>query len=285
MFKKNLFENPNFDPDLYAKRLRSPVAQKRYVILFTARSGSSWLTDVISQTKKLGLPGEAFNPGFIPKMVQGLNVQTLDQHIEILLRRRARGGVHGFEITYHQLNAVFDSEDHFMQHFGDNKFIWLIRKNPVAQAVSLAKMVTTGVGHTAAFSDEEVDQADTSFQYDSSVIKKWLMHNRTAEIATEAMIERYDLKPLRICYESMTKVPQYQLLSVLARHIGTKQIPRDLIPTESEHSKLGTSRNMEMEEQFRAENAEFVAQIEEDRRPMLDQLTKLTKRYRKINEV
>jgi len=283
MFKKNPYHNPNFDRALYERRLKEPKVDAHYVILFTARSGSSWLTDIVSKTGRLGTPREVFNPGLLLQRAQKLNVSSMDQHVEMLTRRRAHNGVSGFEITYHQLNAVFSNEQQFMDYFGNDAFIWLIRQNIVAQAISLAKLVSTGVGHTTRASQDEIATSDQVFGYDPEEIKKWLLHHRRAEIDTENMIARFNLNPLRLSYERMMRVPVYQLLNVMADHIGTEPIPRKSIVKNSDHDRLATSKSSEFEERFRSDNSAFLDQIDADRKPMLEKLTRLNKTFKSLS--
>jgi hypothetical protein len=48
-----------------AEMQRLSPADKCYRIFFTARSGSSWLTSVLSATNRLGFPEEFLNPNFV----------------------------------------------------------------------------------------------------------------------------------------------------------------------------------------------------------------------------
>ena len=45
-------------------------ADRCYVVLFTARSGSTWLTSVLSATQKLGYPEEHLNHAWVRNTAQ-----------------------------------------------------------------------------------------------------------------------------------------------------------------------------------------------------------------------
>lgn len=270
MKNRDFFENVHFDPELYARLITRPVADLRYVIYFTPRSGSSWLTDILSQTERLSLANEAFNPSFIPNIARVCNASNLEQYINVLIRRHNYHGVYGFEITMHQLEAVFPSSELFLEHFGSGPCFWLIRRDIVAQAISLAKMVSTNVAHTAHASEEERQASDQSFAYDAKLIRRWLLHILSAERKNEEFFARHGLEPLRMCYEQTTLLSAQQMVNVVTRHLGLSDLP----PMEfrSSHGKLGTSRNAEFAERFRTEEATFMADVNAERAPWLARL-------------
>lgn len=273
MRTKSLFENPDFDSELYKRALTRPEAPIKYVIYFTPRSGSSWLTDILAQTKRLSRALEAFNPSFVPNITKAINASNLNQYCNILDRRFNTQGVFGFEITMHQLNAVFPTHDKFIERYGEGPCFWLIRQDIVAQAVSLAKMVTTQVGHTANATDEQRQSSDKAFTYDKALIKHWLTHILNAERQNEQLFQDYGLSPLRVSYEQITALRAPAVVDIFARHIGVTDMPP--VEVESTHTKLGTSRNDEYATRFRKEAAPFMQKVDEERAPWLARLAKL----------
>lgn len=51
-----------------------PDPRSRYIIAMTPRSGSSYLCDVLSKTRRFGMPGEFLNEDFIPDIMKKLRV-------------------------------------------------------------------------------------------------------------------------------------------------------------------------------------------------------------------
>lgn len=269
----NLFSKVDFDRELYERVVSKPAAETRYVIYFTPRSGSSWLTDILSRTKRLSLANEAFNPNFIPKIADTCNASNLDQYINVLLRRHNHRGVYGFEITMHQFEAVFPNSAYFMEHFGKGPCFWLIRQDIVGQAVSLAKMVNTQVAHTAQADTEQRQAADQAFEYNRKDIKKWLKHIIAAERKNEALFDAYSLSPLRMSYEQITSLGAARMIDIVAHHVGAKDMPD--VPLESTHTKLGTSRNDEFALRFREDETTFMRDIDDERAPWIELLDDL----------
>jgi len=267
------FTSIKIDPEKQEKLRRGPKAQKQLVIYFTPRSGSSWLTETLSLSNCLGRANEVFNPNFIPNIAQSCNATSLDTYIDLIQRRLNTRGVFSFEITWHQLQAVFDDTAAFMSHFGAAQSAWLIRRDIVAQAVSLAKMVKTNVAHSPTADAQTQQHAEASFVYDPVLIRRWLTHILAAERGTEAHFAEYELSPLRLTYEDIMAAGAERTRAEFAEYIGIREIPNiNAIP---KHSKLGTSQNIDFAVRFRQDEAMFVQDVEEERMPWLAQNQKL----------
>ncbi|MEL6172654.1 MAG: Stf0 family sulfotransferase [Pseudomonadota bacterium] len=253
-------------------RIRAlPEAEKTLVVFFTPRSGSSWLADILAQSQGFGRASELFNPNFIPKAASALQSDTLDDYIYAARRRLAVGGVFSFEITMHQLNVVFEGPEDFHQRFGNSHMVWLVRRDIVAQAVSLAKMVNVKIDHSPRFSDADVWAADREFSYSNKAIANWIRHIRRAEIKTEEYFFRHGIRPLRLVYESMTNDGPLHTLRTIASHTGV-YLPEDITIIE-QHRKIGTRQNEEFAAIFRRRNWIFVKALEWQRRGLMSQNT------------
>lgn len=270
---EHLFKNVEFDPRQYQDTMKKPPARINYVIYFTPRSGSSWLTDVLVQTKRMSLANEAFNPNFIPDIARSLNASNIDQYVNALKRKHNNHGVYGFEITWHQLNLIFPQYDTFIEYFGTNPAFWLIRRNIVAQAVSLAKMVTTNITHAPHSSEEERAAAELAFPYDKALIKYWLLHILVAERKSETLFADHCITPLRLCYEDMIATGAERVARVMMQHVGATWA-QDTIIT-SHHEKLATLQNAEYADRFRSDCADFLHDVEQERSVWLNKVIEL----------
>lgn len=256
----------------FARDMAMALPQLGYVLHFTPRSGSSWLGDVLTRSRRLGIPAEAFNPNLMPKMVQAMNAVTLDEYCEVLPRRRSRGDVWGFEITAHQIAAVFGDEKAFLARFGHLPAIWLVRRDIVAQGVSLAKMSATRLGHAPQADAGSIAAADKQLRYDAAAIRYGIEHVRNAEIQTEAMFARQGIVPLRMSYEENVSHPPVHLTKVVGHHVGLGRMRVRAEALASPHTPISTSLNIEFADRFRAENPGFVAELEAARAPMLERI-------------
>lgn len=249
---------------------RKPAANTRFVIWFTPRSGSSWLTDIASQTNRLSRPGECFNPGFVPVMAEKMNAATIDQYIEILLRRRNTHDVFGCQLTLYHFNVCFPDPSVYMTWFGQAPCFWLIREDIVLQAISLARKQQTKIGHSTAADAATLARTDGDFTYDAKQIQHWLKHLTQAETGSERFFKRHGLSPLRLSYERLIVLPPATVVNVMARHIGIP--PIDAGGLESGHRKIGTDLNADYAARFREEHPRLIARIDRERAPMLARL-------------
>lgn len=270
----HLFKDVDFDPQKFEELMEKPPARTNYVIYFTPRSGSSWLTDLLVQTKRMSLANEAFNPNFIPNIARAVNASNMDQYVNALKRKHNNHGIYGFEITWHQLNAVFQKNDDFIDYFGTSPAIWLIRRDIVSQAVSLAKMVTTKVAHAPHTTAQDRVEADLAFAYDEALIKRWLLHILAAERGSEQLFSDFAMSPLRICYEDMMSTGAENVVQALMQYVGAKPRPDAVI--KSAHEKLATAQNADYSNRFRQDCAKFLQEIDQERQGWLDKLTALS---------
>lgn len=265
-----LFSSVQVVAEKLEKLRLAPKAQKQLVVHFAPRSGSSWLTDVLSQSNRLGRANEVFNPDFIPTIAQVCNATSLEDYIDLVQRRLNTRGVFSFEITWHQLKAVFETADMFMDNFATAKPAWLIRRDIVSQAVSLAKMVTTNVAHSSSADAEQRQQADSNFTYDPALIRRWLVHILVAERGTETYFKEYGLKPLRLTYEDMMLAGEEKMRARFGEYMDIPDIPK--LDTAPGHSKLATSQNADYAARFRHDEAAFLRDVEEERAAWLSAL-------------
>jgi LPS sulfotransferase NodH len=248
-------------------RERKTPAQLRYVIWFTPRSGSSWLTDIARATDRLGNPGECFNPGFVPQMARKMHAADMDQYIQMLLRRRQTRGVFGCELTFYHLQRCFESTEAFMRYFDGAPAVWLLREDIVQQAVSLVKMQQTRIAHSVEADADARAAAERDFVYDAGQIEHFLDHVLRAEAGCEALFKAYGHAPLRLSYERNMAMGGHAVLNAIAHHIGLRPIPPQDIATG--HVKLGTDRNAEFADRFRSENPDLIARVDAVRAPYL----------------
>lgn len=260
--------DPNADQEKYNLWIRAKAPHKIYSILFTPRSGSSWLTSVLTQSKAMGTPGEWFNPELMPSSTRTKGARNLDQFVEAISRHEIHGNIFGFEITHHQMNVVFGSANAFMERFAGASFFWLIRKDILAQGISLDKMARTGAAHAANNSAAELEKSDAAYDYDPSRIRKRIRLIRDAERDTERMIADFDLSPTRLSYEWITSSGAQRVVRRFADALDVSLPDTGELPPSS-HRKIGTSKNDAFAEQFRDENQDFLNEIQAEREAML----------------
>jgi LPS sulfotransferase NodH len=232
-----------------------------YVIVFTARSGSSWLTNVLSETKLLGFPEEYLNPNFVRGVAGAVNSTVPEDFLAGLQRRRKTpNGVFGLEAR--EMDIELFGADCFFQIFDDNAvFFNLWRENIVAQAVSLFRAVETQQFHV-----KQGEQTMAPPAYNTKSIGKWMIHLAMQENANLKMLVQRQRPFINLCYEEMVK-NRKQTQRIFATALNVELPPEALMGfAERPLVKIGNDWNDETERRFRAEAATLVSKVEANRK-------------------
>ncbi|MER5173960.1 Stf0 family sulfotransferase [Thioclava sp. CPCC 100088] len=268
--RTDLFDKVVVDPAKAARFRALPMPERRYVLFFTARSGSSRLGDILSRTGVLGQPNEAFNPGFVPNIAQAYHAADLADYAQAVLRRRNTQGTFGVEMTYSHMMNLFGSLEEMIAHLQPTSYLCLIRENLLAQALSLSKLKQTKVAHSTIADAERQSAADQAFRYNPREIMYAMAIYCLAEDRLEAKLHRHQIRPLYLSYEQTVSLPDAQILGAIAGHVGV-ELP-ELPHMPSSHHKLSGSRSAEYAARFAAEHPDFLARMEAHRAHRLDKL-------------
>lgn len=235
-------------------------ADRCYVILFTPRSGSSWLTSILKATNALGRPGEYINPHFIGDIARRANSKDQLGILEILKRRgKSKTGVFGLEATSTHVTAF--GEEQFFQAFDQQTVMFnLWRDNIVAQGVSLYRAVATQRFHSS-------DQAESTPPpaYDATQIRRWISHLLKIENNNRTMLDRRGIFPRVIRYEDIVR-SKATTLSIFADALHVS-LPEQIekTATAGELKKVGDSWNQSIEQEFRQKEKRFIDNVEQKR--------------------
>lgn len=253
----------------FAQDMATAPPRHPYVMLFTPRSGSSWVADLLTRTRRMGRVIEAFNPNFLPKLTRAMNAATLDEYCAVLPRRMQCDGVFGFQITAYQMRTVFGRDRTFLEHYHAQPFVWLLREDIVGQAISLYKMERAQITHAPALRARPAGAAEAGLDYNRARIHHWLKHVRRMEIETEALIARAGLAPLRMSYERNIALKSNHIANVIGRHVGRGTMK--MKPLSSPHARIATPLSRAFTERFETEERSYLAELAEARAPLLAQ--------------
>jgi LPS sulfotransferase NodH len=254
--------------DAFARTMARPLPDLQYVMFFTPRSGSSWIADVLTRTRRMGRVRESFNPHFMKSMSQGLGAASLDEYCEALPRKLQSDGVFGFQITKLQQTVMFGTNNAFLKRYGVHPWIWLVRSDIVLQAVSLYKMDVAQITHAPHLDTHDIGQQERIVIYDPDRIRYWIEHIRQIERKTEALIVRAGIQPLRLNYERNSGMKPNHIANVIGRHVGRETMVMKAI--KSPHNKVGTDQNAAYAERFRQSHKIFLDWLDDERAEMLE---------------
>ena len=234
-----------------------PKSDRNYFVAFTPRSGSSWLTGLLTSTKRLGRPEEWFNPDNLPGILKALPSTDLRSYVERIRHRfQTKNGVFGFEASFFQIKQVEEIAS-LEELFGpDLVYVYLWRRDFVAQAVSLYKAVETRHFHSVQALDEDTRRRIESLPYDGEKIRSWCRHILQQEYGFERMFAKKRVEPLRVGYEELVADPVVSVQRI-GSHVGLQ----DIIPNGAitgQHRRISDEMNQIWAEQFLAENRVMV---------------------------
>lgn len=212
------------------------------------------------------MPGEFFNPAFIPDIAQKFSARNLKDYVDLILRLRNTDGVFGCEVTYPQILQTFGSFDDFMDSLQPTATLSLIREDIVAQAVSISRMVQTKVSHSTVSSCEDIASADDRFRYSPRQIEKYLCALAWMENRTHACLSGCGASPLRLTYEQTIAIKPSRLAGMIAAHVG---LDGDLPGVGSAHYKLGQEKSIEFAARFRRDRPHLTEMIDRKRHHIL----------------
>jgi LPS sulfotransferase NodH len=237
------------NPDTYARLLAVTQPPRcRYAILFAPRSGSTWLSFLALRTGVLGQPFEFLNPAEIPVEVRRVGTADQARYLDAVMRR-AQSSNRVFGIKLRAIDVALFGEDAFFRDFLPARFAVLHRQDLLAQGVSLYRAVASGRWHS-------YDAVREPPAYDADAIAHWTAQAAEVERDNEALIQRRDLAPLRLCYETMVQYPA-GALAVLARLAGVTPPPVQA-STSNGLSLLADDWNESVAARFRRERSAFL---------------------------
>lgn len=260
-----VFEPDQPDTDLGRETARSPAPDRGYFIAFTARSGSSWLSDLLSSHGGLGNPREYFNPSFVPVAAKRLGARDASGYAALSARRTARAGVHGVKLTSDHAARVFGSVAAFLDLHPGYAALLLLRRDIIRQAVSLYLMrFQAQVHRIEGQGGDRIEDAP----YDGDAIRHLARQLARQEADWDAALEGRSV--LRLCQEHALDSDPAALVARIAAHVGVPQ--GAMPPVASRHRKIGTDLNQRMAVRFQRENAGFVDALSAARRDRLSRL-------------
>lgn len=186
-------------------------AKITYAILSSHRTGSSLLCTLLTQTGVAGKPNEYFShwrgrsynhydlsdyPAYIKRIVA--ERQTSNS----VFGMKMMAGEDGFAGILHRLETVpayagLTDPEKIRTFFPNCKFIYLTRRNKVAQAVSWWKAVQTDYYHTVG----DQPASDIPIKYDFDAIRHLFTEATIQECAHQAFLDKMRAVPLTFVYE------------------------------------------------------------------------------------
>ncbi len=224
-----------------------------YIIYFTPRSGSSFLSDMLTKSLEMGTPGEFFTGSLFEIALQHMRVlgytgdSVVDYLIWLINNTSSPNGVFGFKANYFDHAPLIESGLQELL-FGNYKAVFLYRKNILKQAISLYVATETGLFHTNIPVANETLNAARSLKYDGEQLREWIRHIWIQEIGWKDYLSKIEAQPLVIGYDLLSANPK-AAVEMIAERLGVRlsNLPDK---NSSVFEKVRTENNDNLAEQF-----------------------------------
>ena len=229
-----------------------------YAIITTPRSGSTFLCSALQSTGLAGYPTEHLRQACA---VLGLYCQfDIIQYLHILMQYKVtKNDVFGTKIISHFLETFqkkvgvdLDSLSHSF-----SKYIYLIRKDKVAQAVSIFLAHKTDVWHVSSSQqkgeyESMLEKIEIS-ESDLNAVHQWYSFLEKQELYLERFFHENNLSPLVIEYEKVVEQPEFYLNHIL-QYIGVLEDGHTVTYVPPDFKKLRSGISEKIIQQYKAVN-------------------------------
>jgi LPS sulfotransferase NodH len=220
--------------------------RKSYIIASSARSGSTYLARSLAQTGLLGAPSEVFNSAtneMQTLMARFRAYSHADYVAKLIANRTSRNGVFGMKAHFHQFEAFLKKYPPLLESLAPITYIYIDRRDKVAQAVSMAKALQTD-----QWSSQWRGSPRPMLRYDRELIAKSMSEVELQDARWLRWFELHNITPFRVTYEDLIADPAAIVRSVVERLGVQDDEPDDLnIPA---IEKQGDDTNQEWIERF-----------------------------------
>jgi LPS sulfotransferase NodH len=225
----------------------TPMRQS-YIVASSPRSGSTYFCRLLGQSGLLGTPSEVLNPGFDLKGFKNRFKASspADYIAELIARRTAKSGVFGLKAHFENFEGFLKEYPALLDVLSPVTYIYINRRDRVAQAVSMARALQTN-----QWSSQAHDGKKPELRYNRELIANAMKEVELQDAGWLNWFKAKNITPFRLTYEDLLADPAGTVQRVV-EHLGVQDAERDEVkvpPVE----KQGDDTNQEWIERFRRE--------------------------------
>ena len=206
-----------------------------YIICTAPRTGSTLLAEALKATGCAGRPAEYFDIHAHNEQywIRTLGIRNDAEYIEKVVEAgTTSNGVFGLKVHFHQLRAVhakllaaaqsqkvngpaMSVEALLRARFGEPRYIWLMRRNKVAEAISYYRAAKTGLWRSLSAEAAHRNAMDAALAFDFAAIDQYVRLVEDFDRGWESYFRQHRLKVLALCYEDLVKDYESTVRAVL----------------------------------------------------------------------
>lgn len=236
-------------------QLKKPITS--YAILTPPRSGSTFLCDLLLSTGIAGYPSEHLRDAALT-LSRNCNFDYIKLLHNLMQCQTTDNGVFGTKFISHFLLDFKQAKFDFDQIFNSiNKYIFLVRRDKVAQAVSIVLAQRTEVWHIRDnIKDITYQSKLQTVDIDEALLKdveqKYEFIKRQ-EARIHQILENYQIKPLQVEYEDIVDNAKLQVGRIL-KYLDIIEPEKYSMNIHSQIKKMPSHISEEIISQFKQRN-------------------------------
>ena len=191
--------------------------EKKVMIVFQSRTGTTWLCDLLKKTNVLGHPRESLHASHL---ISEFKEKKYDNFNDLMVHNVAahmtENGVYSAKSGFFSLAPMFLLEE-FPANIRTWKFIFMKRIDELGQAISSYKLNLNRQAASWVESKREICDDDYSFKE----ISRELRNVRNANHTISIMLKSYDCDFIELYYENLSEDPE-ATLKLIAGFVGVE---------------------------------------------------------------
>lgn len=257
-----------FSEDEIADLRQANMGITPYCILFTARSGSTFLTHEVSSARVLSTPNEWLSWEFVSEDIKNHGGTPVDFVKRLIKSQKSEQGVFGLETNRLMLELFEDLLPLHKLFLRRPRWFFLRRRNLVMQAISNYLADMSQVFHSYQRNDER-DKKIESVEYDAGKIRSYVQNFIIEETWCIQRLANMNVAPVPLYYEDITTDPRLGVKTI-ANVLGI-YLQKDYIDGNVENpiKRMANEKNRIFEDRFRAEEQDFLNEMLEKRPQVL----------------
>lgn len=235
-----------------------------YVILFTARSGSTFLTHELGATGSLSVPNEWFSWLHVRADIEKNGGTPIEFMHRLVISMKSAGGIFGVETNRLMLELFEDILP--LDRIFPRRPRWFVlrRRNLVSQAISNYIADESRIFHSYQLTSESDEKID-SVTYDSDKLKVYIKKFVEEEKWFFKYLKLKHVIPIELFYEDVVQEPKscaMRIANVMGVWVSNEYFSKQI---KNPMKKMSNNKNLEFEKRFRDENPLFLHDILKER--------------------
>jgi LPS sulfotransferase NodH len=237
-----------------------------YLVCTEARTGSTLLCDALGSTGVAGRPDEYFNAGQFEadRWIWRLGITDPADYVDAVIRKTTTpNGIFGTKVHWGQvrlfheklLAANRDAVPHvkpdferLLRHkFPALRYVWLRRRNKVAQAISYYRATQTAIWRSVKGRRDQDSVVDRALEFDFDRIDRQVAAVRESDWRWDDYFWRHRVTPLMVVYEDMIANLDVTVRGIL-QFIGVPD--EGIVVAQPELERQADARSLEWEQRY-----------------------------------